>query len=162
MPTIKEIFSPATTPPNLSSKLVSRTRASGLEPRSRHWNNSHRARLGFRGEVGISPGAPGHPCGHSTLQVWEVGTSPGVPGNPWGQSIFQCPHQPQFGYAFVGGRIVGLGMSLPSGLTGCIGSRVQGAGLKSWSEMTWAGLISSLNCCCQKGIFSFSHGLFLS
>ena len=27
---------------------------------------------------------------------------------------------------------------------------------KPWSGMAWAGLISSLNCCRQKGIFSFS------
>ena len=60
--------------------------------------------LGFWGEVEISPGVPGHPCGHYILQVWEVGSSPGVPGRPWGQSIFQCPKQPQFGYAFVRGR----------------------------------------------------------
>ena len=35
----------------------------------------------------------------------------------------------------------GLGMPLPSVLTGCIGSRVWGAGLKPRSGMTWAGLI---------------------
>ena len=137
--TIKEVFFLATTSSTLSSKLVFRTWARELEPGSCHWNNCCRAGLRFWEEVGISPEAPGHPCGHFTLQVWEVGTSPGVPGNPWGQSIFQCPHQPQFGYAFVGGRIVGLGMSLPSGLTGCIGSRVQGGGgggLKPCSGMT--------------------------
>ena len=101
--TIKEDFFPATTPSTLSSELVFRTRAGGLECGPRHWNNSCRVGLGFREEVGISSDAPGRPCGHSTLQVWEVGTSPGVPGNPWGQSIFQCPHWPQVGHAFVGG-----------------------------------------------------------
>ena len=92
MSTIKEVFSPATTPYTISSELMSRIWAGGLEPRPCHWNNSHRVGLGFWGEVGISPGAPGCPCRHSTLQVWEVGTSPRVPGHPYGQSIFHCPH----------------------------------------------------------------------
>ena len=57
----------------------------------------------------------------------------------------------------------GLGMPLPSVLTGCIGSRVaEGGVLKPRSGMTWASLISSLNCCRQKGIFSFSLTLFFS
>ena len=92
MSTIKDIFSPATSPSTLSSELMSGTRARGLEPGPCHWNNSRRVGLGFWGEVRISPGAPGRPCGHSTLQVWEVGTSLQVPGCPQGQSIFQCPH----------------------------------------------------------------------
>ena len=110
--TIKEVFFPATTLSTLSSELVFGTRARGLEPGPRHWNNSCRVGLGFWGEVGSSPEAPGRPCGHSTLQLWEVGTSPGVPGRPWGQSIFQCLHWPQVGHAFVG--TVSLGMPLPS------------------------------------------------
>ena len=101
--TIKEVFFPATTPSTLSSELVSRTQASGLQPGPRHWSNSRRVGLGFWGEVEISPGVPGRPWGQSTLQAWEVGTSPGVPGRPWGQSIFQCPHWPQVEHAFLGG-----------------------------------------------------------
>ena len=102
--TIKEVFFPATTPSTLSSELMFRTRAGGLEPGPRHWNNSRRVGLGFRGEVGISSDVPGCPLGHSTLQVWEVGTSPVVPVHPRGQSIFQGTHWPQVGHAFVGGR----------------------------------------------------------
>ena len=57
----------------------------------------------------------------------------------------------------------GLGMPLPSVLTGCIGSRVaEGGVLKPRSGMTWARLISSFNYCCQKGIFSFSLMVFFS
>ena len=163
MSTIKEVFFPATTLSTLSSELVFGTRARGLEPGPRHWNNSCRVGLGFWGEVGISPEAPGHPCGHSTLQVWEVGTSPGVPGRPWGQSIFQCPHWPQVGHAYVQGR--GLGHAFaqcPDWLHQKQGSEQWGVGLKSWSGMTWARLISSFNYCCQKGIFSFSLMVFFS
>ena len=102
--TIKDVLFLASTLSTLSSELVFRTRAGVLEPGPRHWYNSRRVGLGFRGEVGISSEAPGHPCGHSTLQVWEVGTAPGVPGHPRGQSIFQCPHwQPV--------RTLGKGMS---------------------------------------------------
>ena len=100
---IKEVFFPATTLSALSSELVSGTQAGGLEHGPHHWNNSHSVGLGFWGEVGISPGVLGCLCGHSILQVWEVGTSPGASGHPWGQSIFQCPHWPQVGHAFVGG-----------------------------------------------------------
>ena len=161
MSTIKEVFFLATTSSTLSSKLVFRTWARELEPGSCHWNNSCRAGLRFWEEVGISPEAPGHPCGHFTLQVWEVGTSPGLPGHPWGQSIFQCPHWPQVGHAFVGGHR--LGMLLPSVLTGCIRSRARGrGGLKPRSGMTWASLISCLTCYRQKGIFSFSLTFFFS
>ena len=92
MSAIKEVFFPATTPSTLSSELMSGTQAGGLEPRPHYWNNFCGVGLGFWGEVVISPEALGHPCGHSTLQVWEMGTSPGVPGRPWGQSIFQSPH----------------------------------------------------------------------
>ena len=154
--TIKEVFFPATTPSTLSSELMFGTRPGGLEPGLHHCNNSHRVGLGFfLGEVGMSPDVPRHPCGHSTLQVWAVGTSPGVPGRPWGQSIFQCPHWPQVGHAF--GGAAGVGMPLPSVLNSL--HRKQGpgmGGLKSRSGMTWARLISFLNCCRQKGIFSFS------
>ena len=57
------------------------------------------------------------------------------------------------------GGAVGLGLLLPSVLTGCIGSRVRGGvGHKSQSGMTWARLISSLNWGHQKGL---SLSLFL-
>lgn len=39
---------------------------------------------------------------------------------------------------------------------------VSHGGLKPCSGMTWASLISSLNCCHQKKHISFSHVLFLS
>ena len=102
--TIKEVFFLATNP--ISPKFQARVwdMGWGLEPRPHHWNNSCSVGLGFWGEVGVSPEAPGRPCGHSTLQVWEVGTTPGASGRPWGQSIFQCPHWPQVGHAFVGDR----------------------------------------------------------
>ena len=159
MSTIKEVFFPATTPSILSSELMFGTRAGGLEPGPPHWNNSHRVGLGFWGEVGISPEAPGCPFGHSTLQVWEVGTFPGVPGRPWGQSIFQCPHWPQVAYV----QVRGLGHAFaqcPDWLNQKQGPG--GVGLKPHSGMTWARLISSLNCCHQKGIFSFSLRFFFS
>ena len=92
--TIKEILFPATTPSTLSSELKFGARAGGLEPEPCHWNNCPRVGLGFWGEVGISPEAPGRPCGHSTLQVWEVGTSPGVPRHPWGDPHFSPKPQP--------------------------------------------------------------------
>ena len=56
---------------------------------------------------------------------------------------------------------VGLGMPLTSVPTGCIRSRVPGGILTPFWE-TWARLISSLDCCCQKGIFSFSLTVFFS
>ena len=157
--TIKQVSFPATTPSTLSSELVFRTQARGLEPGLHYWNNSRRVGLGFWGEVGISPEAPGHPCGHSTLQVWEVGTSPGVPGRPWGHSIFQCPHWPQVGHAFVGGCGFGHAFAQCPDLL----HRKEGpelGSLKPCSGKTWARLISSLNCCFQKGIFSFSLTFF--
>ena len=46
-------------------------------------------------------------------------------------------------------------MFLSSVMTGCMGSRVWGV-LKFQSGVIWTGLISSLNCCRQKDIFSFS------
>ena len=156
--TIKEVFFLPSTPSTLSSKLVFGTRAERLEPRPCHWNNFRRVGLGFWGEVGISPEVPRRPCGHSTLQVWEVGTSPGVPGHPWGQSIFQCPHWPQVGHAFVGGRWFGHAFAqCPDWLHQKQGL---GGGLKPRSGVTWARLISSLNCCHQKGIFRFSLTFF--
>ena len=138
--TIKEVFFPASTPSTLSSELMFETRARGLEPGPHHWNNSRRVGLGFWGEVGISPESP---------------------GRPWGQSIFQCPHWPQVGHAF--GGAAGVGMPLPSVLNSL--HRKQGpgmGGLKSRSGMTWARLISSLNCCRQKSIFSCSLMIFFS
>ena len=116
--TIKEIFFSASTLSTLSSELVFRTGAGGLEPRPRHWNDSRRVGLGFGGEVGISSDAPGHPCGDSTLQVWE-GTRASVGTVHLPMSPF-----PQVGHAFVGGR--GFGHALPSVLTGCIRSTVRG------------------------------------
>ena len=108
MSTRKEVFSPATIPSTLSSEPVSRTWARGLEPGSRHWNNSCRVGLGFGREVGTSAGAPECPCGHSILQVWggrdlPRGTSASLgtihlpslgdrdlaPGHPCGHSILQ-------------------------------------------------------------------------
>ena len=160
MSTIKEVFFPATILSTLSSELMSGTWAGRLEPGPRHWNKSCRAGLGFWGEVEISPGVPGCPCRHSTLQVWEVGNSPGVPGRPWRQSIFQCPLWPQVGHAFVGGR--GFGQVLPSVLTGCIGSRVWRGRVLSPGLGLGRRLISSLSCCCQKGIFHFSLTVFFS
>ena len=152
--TIKEVFFSANSPTTLSFKLMFGTRAGVLESRPPHWNNSRRDGLGFWGEVGMSPDAPGRPCGHSTLQVWEVGTSPRVSGLPWGQSIFSVPIGQRLGMFLWGSA--GLGMPLPSVLAGCIGSRVWGGGgLKPRSGMTWARLISFLNCCHQKGILSF-------
>ena len=140
MSTIKEVFFPATTPSTLSSELMFGTRAEWLEPGPHHWNNSRRVGLGFWAELGISPEASGH---------------------PWGHSIFQCPHWPQVGHAFEGAT--GLGMPLPSVLKWL--HRKQGpgvGGLKSRSGMTWARLISSLNCCHQKGIFIFFLTFFFS
>ena len=142
------------------------TWAGRLEPQPHHWNNSHRAAMEFWGEVRISSEVPGRPCGHSTLQVWEVGNSPEVPGHPWGQSIFQHPHWPRVGHTFVGD--CGLGHAFakcPDWLHWKQGP-MRGWGrrwcLKPHSGMTWARLISSLNCCCQKGIFSFSLTFFFS
>ena len=82
----------------------------------------------------------------------------GVPGDSPSSSV---PIDHRLGMLLWGAA--GLGMPLSSVLTGCIGSRVRGrVGLKSQSGMTWAGLISSLNCYCQKGIFSFSLMVFFS
>ena len=144
--TIKEVFFPATTPSTLSSELVFGTRARGLEPGPHHWNNSRRVGLGFWEEVGISPEAPGRPFGHSTLQVWEVGTFPGVPGRPWGQSIFQCPHWPQVGHAYVQGRGLGHAFAQCPDWLHQKQDPGAGVGLKPHSGMTRARLISSLNC----------------
>ena len=71
---MKEIFFLATIPSTLSSEPVFGAWAGGLEPGSRHWNNSRRVGLGFWGEVGTSPGVLEGPCGRSILQVWGVGT----------------------------------------------------------------------------------------
>ena len=54
-----------------------------------------------------------------------------------------------------------MGMFLSSVMTGCMGSRVWGV-LKFQSGVIWTGLISSLNCCRQKDIFSFSLMVFFS
>ena len=83
----------------------------------------------------------------------------GVPGDSPSSSV---PTGHRLGMLLLGAA--GSGMPLPSVLTGCIGSMVQvgGESLKPSSGMTWARLISSLNCCCQKGIFSFSLTFFFS
>ena len=159
MSTRKEVFSPATIPSTLSSEPVSRTWARELEPGSRHWNNSCRVGLGFGREVVTSAGAPECPCGHSILQVW------GGRDLPRGtRASLGTVHLPvsllATGWAHLCVGAVGLGIPLPSVLIGCIRSRVWGRDLKPWSGMTWAGLISSLNCCHQKGRFSFSLTVF--
>ena len=162
---IKEVFFPATTPSSLSSELMSGTWAEGLEPGPHPWNNSCSVGLGFCGEVGISPGAPGCLCGHSILHVWEEATSPGVSERPWGQCIFQCALWPQVGHAFVGSCGFGHAFAqCPDWFHRKQGPGVgrEGVHIKSLSGMTWAGLISSLNCCRQKGIFRFSLMVFFS
>ena len=158
--TVKEVFFPATTPSTLSSELVFGTRARGLEPRPHHWNNSRRVGLGFWGEVGISPEAPGRPCGHSTLQVWEVGTSPGVTGVPGESPSFSVPIGHRLG-CFCGDRKFGHAFAqCPDSALEAGSGAWAGARFKPHSGMTWARLISSLNCCCQKDIFSFSLTFF--
>ena len=141
---------------------MSGTQARGLEPGPCHWNNSRSVGLGFWGEVGISPEAPERPCGHSTLQIWEVGTTQGCQGVPGDSPSSSVPTGHRLGMLLWGA--VGSEMPLPSVLTGCTGTRVLGRGerLKFQSGMTWAGLISSLNCYRQKGIFSFSLTIFFS
>ena len=47
-------------------------------------------------------------------------------------------------------------------LTGCIGSRVWRGRVLSPDLGLGRGLISSLSCCCQKGIFHFSVTVFFS
>ena len=145
MSTMKETFLPATIPSTLSSELVSRTRArvggGGLEPGFHHWINFHRVGLEFWG---------------------ELGTFPGVPGRPWGQSTFQCPHWPQFRHTLV--WVGGFGHAFdqcPNWLQGPGWGGWGGGRFKPQCGMTWAGLISSLNCCCQKGIFSLSQSFSL-
>ena len=124
--TIKEVFFPATNPSTLSSELKFGARAGGLEPEPCHWNNCPRVGLGFWGEVGISPEAPGRPCGHSTLQVWEVGTTQGCQGIPGDSPSSSVPTGHRLGMPLWGA--MGLGMPLPTVLTGCIGSRVLAGG----------------------------------
>ena len=138
------------------------TWARGLEPRPHHWNNSHRVGLGFWGEVGISPDAPGHPCGHFSPGLGCWGPPQGCQGVPRDSPSSSVPTSHRLGMLLWEGT--GLGMPLPSVLTGCIGSRarVGRAGLKPRSGMTWARLISSLNCCRQKSIFSCSLMIFFS
>ena len=103
-----------------------RTQARGLGPRPLHWNNSHTVGLGFWGEVEISPGVPGRPWGQSTLQAWEVGTTQGCQGIPGDSPSSSVPTGHRLGMPLWGA--MGLGMPLPTVLTGCIGSRVLAGG----------------------------------
>ena len=52
---VKEIFCLATSPSTLTSELMSRTWAGGLEPGSHQWNSSHRVGLGVRGQAWTPP-----------------------------------------------------------------------------------------------------------
>lgn len=62
----------------------------------------------------------------------------------------------------LGGGLRGLSMPFPQ-CPGLAASEAgSGVGLKPRSGMTWARLISSLNCCRQKDIFSFSLTFFFS
>ena len=112
---VKEIFCLATSPSTLTSELMSRTWAGGLEPGSHQWNSSHRVGLGVRGQAWTPPGAPGRPCV---------------------QSIFQCPHWPQVRQALVGSH--GFGHAFIQLVASERGSR---RGLKPRSGRVLATLI---------------------
>ena len=101
---LKEVFFPATTLSTLSAEFMPGTWTGGLEPGSRHWNKSHSVGLGFRGEVGISPGAPDELDSSSS----SVPIDHRLRTLLWGT--------------------MGLGMPLPSVPTGCIRSRVWDGG----------------------------------
>ena len=129
---VKEIFCPATTPSTLTSELMSRTWAGGLEPGSHQWNSSHRVGLGVRGE-------PWAPQGHQGIPACSLSSS--VPlgcrsDRPWWEAM-------------------GLGMPLSSWL-----HRKEGLGgvLSPGQGGFWPR--RSCYCCCQKGILSPSLMVF--
>ena len=143
--TIKEVFFPATTPSTLSSELMFGTLARGLEPGPCHWNNSHRVGLGFWEKWGFPQRRQGVPVNSPLSRSGRWGPPQGCQGVPGDSPPSSVLTGHRLGMLLWGAA--GLGMPLPSVLTGCIGSRVWGAGLKPRSGMTWARLISSLNCC---------------
>ena len=157
MSTIKEVFFPATTLSTPSSKLVSGTLAEWLEPRPRRWNNSQ----GWTGVWGRS----GDLSRGTRSSLWTF-HSPGLGGGDLpraARASLGTVHLPVSPLAkswacFCDGLWVWACLCPVSQLV----ASEPGGRLNPRSGMTWARLISSLNCCRQKGIFSFSLTVFFS
>ena len=164
--TIKEVFFPATTPSTLSSKLVFGTWAGGWNPGPIIGTTLVVLGWGSGEKWGFPQRHQGVPVGIPLSRSGRWGPLQGHQGAPGDSPSSSVPIGHRLGMLLWGPA--GLGMPLPSVLTGCIGSSVRwwgrrgGGGLKPHSGMTWARLISFFNCCRQKGIFSFSLVFFFS
>ena len=122
--TIKGVFFLATTLSTLSYELVFRTRAGGLELWPRHWNNSVELGWGSREKWGSPQMCQGVPVDIPLSRFGRWGPPQGCQGIPGDSPSSSVPIGHRLGMLLLGAA--GLGMSLPSVLTGCIGSRVWG------------------------------------